>query len=75
MPNTDLCPFAAVTDPRRLAWALLPPAARGPSKTFWHLVDELGVEQAATVLSTGAVTGEVDPAVLARSDPDRAAAG
>ncbi|WP_063047856.1 DNA-processing protein DprA [Nocardia pseudovaccinii] len=74
MTITDHCAFAAVREPRRLAWALLSRAARGPSKSVWRLIDRLGVEDAASVLSTGTATDGVDPGVLARANPDRAAA-
>lgn len=74
MNGTDHCPFGAVGEPRRLAWALLSRAARGPSKTVWQLIDRLGVEDAATALATGTAGAEMDPGVLARANPDRAAA-
>ncbi|WP_216912953.1 hypothetical protein [Nocardia noduli] len=74
MDSTDQCPFAAMREPRRLAWALLSRAARGPSKPVWRLIERLGVEDAATALATGTVGDEVDRGVLARADPDRAAA-
>ncbi|WP_040713628.1 MULTISPECIES: DNA-processing protein DprA [Nocardia] len=72
MNTIDHRPSVAVRDPRRLAWALLSRAARGPSKPVWELIDRLGVEDAAHALATGAA--EVEPGVLARADPDRAAA-
>ncbi|MGW4325897.1 DNA-processing protein DprA [Nocardia sp. NPDC004573] len=74
MYSTDPCPFGAVREPRRLAWALLSRAARGPSKPVWQLIDRLGVEDAATALATGTAKAEVDPGVVARANADRAAA-